>query len=93
MRVEDLKCWHAEQEVTPAPWHLIIRLVQHAFTTGIIPTCARSNTLVLIPKPDPGQVWGIGLLEPIWKLVLVIINMRLMAGITFHDDLHGFLLA
>ena len=91
MRVEDLKRWYAEREVTPAPWYLIIQLVQHAFTTGIVPTCARSNTLVLIPKPEPGQVRGIGLLEPIWKLVSAIINMRMMAGITFHDDLHGFL--
>ena len=91
MRVEDLKRWYAEREVTPAPWYLIIQLVQHAFTTGIVPTCARSNTLVLIPKPEPGQVRGIGLLEPIWKLISAIVNMHLMAGITFHDDLHGFL--
>ncbi len=75
----------------PAPWYLIIQLVQHAFTTGVVPTCARSNTLVLIPKPEPGQVRGIRLLEPIWKLVSAIINMCMMAGIMFHDDLHGFL--
>jgi len=40
MRVEDLKRWHAECEVTPAPWYLIIQLVQHAFATGVVPTCA-----------------------------------------------------
>jgi len=91
MRVEDLKRWHAEREATPAPWYLIIQLVQHAFTTGVVPTCAQSNTLVLIPKPEPGQVQGIGLLEPIWKLISAIVNMHLMAGITFHEDLHGFL--
>ena len=25
-----------------------------------------------------------------WKLVAVILNLRLMASITFHDFLHGF---
>jgi len=66
-------------------------MVQHAFATGVVPTCVRSNTLVLIPKPKPGQVRGIGLLEPIWKLISAIVNIRLMANIEFHDDLHGFL--
>ncbi len=91
MRVEDLKRWHSERETTPAAWYLILQMVQHAFSTGVVPTCARSNTLVLIPKPEPGQVRGIGLLEPLWKLISAIVNIRLMAGINFHDDLHGFL--
>jgi len=46
---------------------------------------------VLIPKPEPGQVRGIGLLEPIWKLISAVVNRRLMTAIKFHDDLHGFL--
>ncbi len=91
MRVEVLKRWHSEWESTPAVWYLILQLVQHAFTTGVVPTCVRSNMLVLIPKPKPRQVCGIGLLEPIWKLISAIVNMRLMANIAFHDDLHGFL--
>jgi len=91
MTVEDLKRWCANQEAEPAPWRLVIRLVQHAFQTGAVPTRARSNTLVLIPKPEAGQVRGIGLLEPVWKLISAIINQRLMRHITFHDDLHGFL--
>jgi len=91
MKVEDLKKWHAEQEDTPAPWLLVIEMVQHAFLTGVVPTRARSNTLVLIPKPEPGQVRGIGLLEPIWKLISAIVHLRLMKHIKFHEDLHGFL--
>jgi len=91
MSVEDIKRWYAERETNPSPWLLTIQLVQHAFQTGVVPTRARANTLVLIPKPEPGQVRGIGLLEPIWKLVSAIINRRLMQNITFHDDLHGFL--
>jgi len=48
--------------------------------------------LVLIPKPEPGQVHGISLLEPIWKLISVIIHIQLMKHITFHVDFHSFLL-
>ncbi len=82
MSVEDIKRWYAEQETNPNPWLLTIQLVQHAFQTGVVPTQARANTLVLIPKPEPGQVRGIGLLEPIWKLVSTIINQQLMQNIT-----------
>jgi len=92
MRVKDLKCWFVERETVPAPWLLVIQMVQHAFQTGVVPTCARSNTLVLIPKPEPGQVRGIRLLEPIWKLISAIIHLWLLNHITFHDNLHGFLL-
>jgi len=34
---------------------------------------------------------GIGLLEPIWKLISAIVNWQLMQHIQFHDDIHGFL--
>jgi len=91
MSVEDIKRWASEQEQTPEPWNLVVGLVQHAFRTGVVPTRARSNTLVLIPKPEPGQMRGIGLLEPVWKLISAVVNRRLSQAITFHDDLHGFL--
>jgi len=91
MTVEDLKRWYMDREAQLEPWNLVVQLVQHAFQTGMVPTQARSNTLVLIPKPEAGQVRGIGLLEPIWKLTSAIINARLMTHIRFHDVLHGFL--
>jgi len=91
MKVKDLKRWFAEREATPAPWLLVVEIVQHAFLTGMVPTRAWSNTLVLIPKPEPGQVHGIGLLEPVWKLILAIVHLQLMKHIMFHEDLHGFL--
>jgi len=91
MTVEDLKKWHAARETNLAPWLLMLWLVTHAFQTGVVPTRVRSNTMVLIPKPEPGQVRGIGLLEPVWKLISAIVNRRLMSFICFHDDLHGFL--
>jgi len=50
MMVEDVKQWAQEANTAPIPWQLILQLIQHAFTTGIIPTRARSNTLVLIPN-------------------------------------------
>jgi len=62
----------------------------HAFQMGVVPTQVQSNTMV-IPKPEPGQVRGIGLLEPIWKLISSIVNQCLMSSIEFHNDLHGFL--
>ncbi len=34
---------------------------------------------------------GIGLLEPVWKLISSVVNRRLTQSITFHDNLHGFL--
>jgi len=91
MMVKDLKMWHTNHETKPEPWYLILHLVTHAFQTGIVPTQVRSNTMVLIPEPEPGQVCGIGLLEPIWKLISAIVNRCLMSSICFHDDLHGFL--
>jgi len=72
--VEDLKKWYMDQETHPEPWLLLLQLVTHAFQMGIIPMQARLNTLVLIPKPEPGQVRGIGLLEPLWKLISAVIN-------------------
>jgi len=91
MTVEALKQWHGERADNPRPWSIIQQLVAHAFATGVVPTRARTNTLVLIPKPEPGQFRGIGLQEPMWKLISAVINRRLMDNITFHDDLHGFL--
>ena len=45
--------------------------------------------MVLIPK-GKGDYRGIGLVEVMWKIVAVILNLRLTSSITFHDVLHGF---
>jgi len=66
-------------------------MIQHVFETGMDPTCAHSNTLVLIPKPEPGHVHEIRLLEPLWKLISALVNLHLMANITFYNNLHSFL--
>jgi len=74
MSVEDIKKWASEHEQTLTPWNLVVELIQHAFWTGVVPMWARSNTLVLIPKPEPSQMRRIGLLEPVWKLISAIVN-------------------
>ena len=45
--------------------------------------------VVLLPKGG-GDYRGIGLLEPFWKVVEVLMDKRLQV-IDFHDCLHGFL--
>ena len=45
--------------------------------------------VVLLPKGG-GDFRGIGLIEPCWKVVEVIMDQRLEV-IQFHDSLHGFL--
>jgi len=91
IRSEDLQKWHREREDNPTPWLAIIDMVQAAFASGELPTLLHCNILVLIPKSEPGKVRGIGLLESLWKLITTIIHCRLMKGITFHPDMHGFL--
>jgi len=81
MTMEDLKKWYTNRVTTRAPWMLVLQLITHAFKTGIVPTWVRTNSMVLIPKPEPGQVQGIGLLEPVWKLISAIVNRRLMSSI------------
>ena len=46
--------------------------------------------MVLIPNGGV-DYRGIGLVEVMWKLVTVILNIHLKASITFYDFLHGFL--
>ena len=45
--------------------------------------------VVLIPKGN-NDYRGIGLLDPLWKILEVIMNKRLKS-IEFHDCLHGFI--
>ena len=45
--------------------------------------------IVLIPKGSSGDYRGIGLLEPFWKVVEGIMDVRL-GVIEFHPFLHGF---
>ena len=45
--------------------------------------------VVLLPKGG-GDYRAIGLLEPFWKTIKILMDYRLQV-ISFHDYLHGFL--
>ena len=68
-------------------WRLFVELVQAVWTHGIIPRQMLWSIVVLIPKGG-GDYRGIGLLEPIWKVLKRIMDRRLDA-IELHDCLHG----
>ena len=60
-----------------------------AFREGRLEKESTWQALVLIPK-GIGDCHGIGLVEVVWKVVVVIHNCRLTGSITYHELLHGF---
>jgi hypothetical protein len=99
MRAEHIKEWlrGIKWEEDPAGqgsvprdgdnWRLFLRLIQAAWTNGIVPCQLLWIIVVLIPKGGSNYC-GIGLLEPIWKGIEQIIDRRLDA-FELHDSLHG----
>jgi hypothetical protein len=99
MRAEHLKGWlnGAKLEENPktgpanvgagADWEALVQLVQAVWDEGRIPTQLGWVVTVLIPKGG-GDYRGIGLLEPIWKVIERVIDKRLEA-IALHNSLHG----
>jgi hypothetical protein len=98
MRAEHVKAWLSDVRREEDPkdqgadgagdnWRLFLRLVQAAWTHGVIPRQLLWIIVVLIPKGG-GDYRGIGLLEPIWKCIERVIDHRLNA-IRLHDSLHG----
>ena len=67
---------------------MLVKLVQTMWSKGALPDQLLWIIVVLLPKGG-GDYRGIGLLEPLWKLVEVIMDQRLNV-ITLHDCLHGF---
>ena len=104
MRAEHMKEWLAgveeeEQEDEEAAtaalakgtgdrWRVLVKLVRTMWSKGTLPDQQSWVIIVLLPKGG-GDYRGIGLLEPLWKLVEVIMDQRLNV-ITLHDSLHGF---
>ena len=66
-----------------------MELIQIIWAEGEIPQQMGWMTVVLLPKGG-GDYRGIGLLEPFWKMIEVLMDQRLEV-IDFHDCLHGFL--
>ena len=81
---------HPATEPTEAEnWEMVVDLIQTAFREGMLAEEATWQAVVLITKGNK-DYWGIGLVELMWKLVADILNLRLMASITFHEFLHYF---
>jgi len=68
-------------------WKALVKLVQAIWDKGKIPIQLGWVVTVLILKGG-GDYRGIGLLEPIWKIIERVIDKRLEA-IALHDSLHG----
>ncbi len=80
LRAKDLKEWlrGVEDEEDPEDgvgregagdrWSLLVRIIQEVWRTGHIPLQLHWVIVVLIPKGG-GDYQGIGLLEPIWKVI------------------------
>ncbi len=95
--VKDIKRWlcGAEEEEEGGPagagdkWQIFMRLVHLFFEHGEILVQVRWVIIILIPK-GYGDYWGIGLIEPIHKMVQLVVDGRLEI-IDLHNCLHSFL--
>ncbi len=98
MRTEHVKKWLHDVRWEEDPenqgaegagdsWRLFVRIVQAAWTHGVIPNQLLWSIVVLILKGG-GDYRGIRLLEPIWKCIERVIDHRL-DSIKLHDSLHG----
>ena len=70
-------------------WREFVEICTSVWATGNIPQQLCWVVTVLIPKGG-GEYRGIGLLEPIWKVMERVMDLRL-EKIKLHDSLHGCL--
>mmetsp|Transcript_21821 Transcript_21821/g.47506 ORF Transcript_21821/g.47506 Transcript_21821/m.47506 type:complete len:265 (+) Transcript_21821:1172-1966(+) len=95
-KAEHIKQWlkdmeegeKAEKEEMGDKWQAFVRPIQMVWKTGDIPRQMMWVVVVLLPKGG-GNFRGIGLLEPFWKVLEIIMDRRLQV-VTFRDCLHGF---
>jgi hypothetical protein len=97
MRADNLKGWlqgiKSEEDLETAPnnkndcWKALVGLVRTVWEEGTIPIQLGWVVTVLISKGG-GDYQGIGLLEPLWKVVKRVMDHRLEV-IALHDSLHG----
>jgi hypothetical protein len=99
MRAEHMKEWLQEirREEDPKTaignqgagdaWRLLMRLAAAVWETGTIPQQLGWIIVVLIPKGG-GKYRGIGLLEPIWKIIEQVMDKGLNV-VELHESLHG----
>ncbi len=103
MKAEHIKVWLDEiqceekaamenhgREADPGAghkWSIFIELIQAIWNRGEIPEQMSWMIVVLLPKGG-GDFRGIGLLDPLWKVVEKVMVCRLVS-IEFHPCLHG----
>jgi hypothetical protein len=99
MHVEDIKRWlrgiTLEEDPDKGPdnvgegdnWHLLVGIIQAIWMQGKILQQLTWVIVVLLPKGG-GDYRGIGLLEPLWKVVECIMDWQLNA-LPLHEVLHG----
>ncbi len=69
-------------------WDALVQLVQAVLNKGKIPTQIGWVVTVLVIPKGGGDYRGIGLLEPIWKVIVWVMDNCLEA-IALRDSLHG----
>ena len=72
-----------------ANWEKVVALEREDFGEGRLVEEAMCQAVVLIPK-EKRDCCGIGLAEVVWKVVVMILNSRLTASITYHNLIYGF---
>jgi hypothetical protein len=96
MKAEHLKKWlrsirreEAEESAEGAGdcWRLFVALVQATCESGTMPSQMSWMVIVLLPKGG-GDYCGIGLLDPMWKIMEKIMVAQ-MSYLQLHDCLHG----
>ena len=70
-------------------WRTFLKLIEQLWETGCIPQQMLWMVIVLLPKGG-GDYRGVGLLDPIWKVVEVVMDNRLKV-LDYHDCILGFL--
>ena len=97
IRAENMKVWlqgvikeeKEGKEGAGDKWWILVKLIQTIWEHGEIPQQMQWLIIVLLPKGG-GDYRGIGLLEPFWKCVEIIMDRQLQV-VKFHDCLHSFL--
>ena len=87
IRVSDILYWHRKR---PNIWNEFVLLVQDCFDGKPLPQEFSYEILCLIPKSERGKYRGIVLLEVIYKVISMIIHIRIEDKIQFHSGIHGF---
>jgi hypothetical protein len=102
IRAEHIKAWLRVAKIAEDPpekginhvgegktWDEFVELCSSVWATGTVPQQMCWVVTGLIPKGG-GEYRGIGLLEPIWKVLERVMDIRL-EKIILHDSLHGCL--